>query len=74
MSPPYHYPFLDPPSRGDFILESAAGFRSHHSSGSTMIKQSPKNRKVVLGNEVEERVVMISALRNQECYDVGISP
>eukprot|EP00965_Chrysotila_dentata_P178727 5902435-Pleurochrysis_carterae.AAC.1 len=52
-SPPYHYPFLDLPSQGDSILDSAAGFRSHLSSGSTLIKQSPKKRTVVLGGEVK---------------------
>eukprot|EP00965_Chrysotila_dentata_P253182 6211106-Pleurochrysis_carterae.AAC.1 len=31
-------------------------------------------RKVVLGDEVKERVVITSALRSKEYYDVGISP
>eukprot|EP00965_Chrysotila_dentata_P180739 5966021-Pleurochrysis_carterae.AAC.2 len=59
MSPPFHYRFIDPPSQGD--------------SSSTRLPVQIK-RKVVLGGEVKERVVITLALRRQEYYDMGISP
>eukprot|EP00965_Chrysotila_dentata_P126241 4172365-Pleurochrysis_carterae.AAC.1 len=59
MSPPYHYPFLDPPSQGALFLTRLP---------------VPMKRKVVRGGEEKERVVVTLALRSQEYYDVGISP
>eukprot|EP00965_Chrysotila_dentata_P255792 6212341-Pleurochrysis_carterae.AAC.4 len=73
MSPPYHYPFIDPPSQGE-SHSTRLPVLIRLTSGSTMIKQFPRREKLFFGNEVQECAVRTSALRSQEYYDKGLSP
>eukprot|EP00965_Chrysotila_dentata_P147709 4875890-Pleurochrysis_carterae.AAC.1 len=67
MSPPYHYPFLDPVSQGDLSSTRLPGcdliiLRSN------LDQAVPMKRKVVLGGKMKKHVVITSALRSQEYY------
>eukprot|EP00965_Chrysotila_dentata_P183474 6058615-Pleurochrysis_carterae.AAC.1 len=67
MSPPYHCPFLDPPSQGDSSSTRLPGFNPII-LGIYLDQTVPMKEKVVVGGEMKERVVITLALRSQEYY------